>query len=572
MAARQPLAFLSYAHSDDEHENGRLRQFAERLSGEVRLQWGEEFPIFIDRKDLKWGQEWKSRIDKSLDGVTFLISILTPGYFKSEYCRKELERFLEREKRLDRSDLILPVYYVRSPVLEDGARREQDTLARTLHERQYKDWRRLRHEPWTTPDVGRQFEQMALEIVDALERAGLAPADAPAPVGPRSASSGSAKNLRSGKPRKTDHAVAREAPAVIVDAMNRGDYASISAAIQGVQTGTRILIRPGTYRESLVIDKTVEIVGEGNAEDIVIQSTGNHVIEFTASMGRIANLTLRQMGGGNWNAVHIASGRLDLEDCDITCQSNASVAIKNGADPRLRRNRIHDGKGGGVYVYQNGAGLLEDNDIFANALAGVFISTGSNPTLRRNRIRDGKQGGVKVFESGIGLIEDNEIFGNGQSGIVIGESGNPVVRRNRIHDGREGGVFVHDDGAGLIEDNELFGNELSGILIASGANPIVRRNRIHDGRQNGILVYENGVGLIEDNDILTNKYSGIEVREGGNPTARGNRINGNREGVQVHKKGRGIFEQNVFADNKAGNWDIAADCKRSVKRIGNIES
>ncbi len=571
MAARQPLAFLSYAHSDDEHENGRLRQFAERLSGEVRLQWGEEFPIFIDRKDLKWGQEWKSRIDQSVDGAAFLVAFLTPGYFKSDYCRKELSRFLEREKQLGRSDLILPVYYVRCPVLEDSARMAQDTLATALHERQFKDWRRLRHELWTTPDVGRQFEQMALEIVEALERAGLAPADAPTPAGPQRAPAGHATTPRSRKPRKTHKTAAQESPTVIVDAMNRGDYASISAAIKRVAAGTRIIVRPGTYRESLVIDKPIEIVGEGSAEDIVLQVGGSDLIQFTAPMGRIANLTLRQTTDGVWVAVDIASGRLDLEDCDISGRGQVSVAIHDGADPRLRRNRIHDGRGAGVYVYQNGAGLLEDNEIFANDLAGVAIS-GANPTVRRNRIRDGKEGGVKVFESGVGLIEDNEIFGNGHSGILIGENANPVVRRNRIHDGGEGGIFVHDKGAGLIEDNEIFGNGLSGILIASGANPIVRRNRIHDGKQNGVLVHENGVGLIEDNDILANKYSGIEVREGGSPTARRNRINGNREGVKVHEKGRGIFEQNVFADNKTGNWDIAADCKRSVKRRGNIES
>jgi parallel beta-helix repeat protein len=519
------LAFLSYAHSDDEHENGRLRQFAERLSGEVRLQWGEEFPIFIDRKDLKWGQEWKSRVDKSLDGVTFLISILTPGYFKSDYCRKELERFLEREKRLDRSDLILPVYYVRSPVLEDGARREQDTLARTLHERQFKDWRRLRHELWTTPDVGRQFEQMALEIVDALERAGLVPADAPALTGPQRASSGSDKAPGRGKPRKTNKTAPREQPTVIVDTMKRGDYASISAAILGVQPGTRIVVRPGTYRESLVIDKTVEIVGDGKTEDIVVQVRGRDLIQFTAPMGRIANITLRQMGGGMWDAVDIGSGRLDLEDCDISCMGRVCVAIHNGADPRLRRNRIHHGKQSGVYVYESGIGLIEDNEISANN-CGVSISTGANPTVRRNRIRDGKEGGVHVYESGIGLIEDNEIFGDARSGILIGTS----------------------------------------------ANPIVRKNRIHDSKENGVFVYKNGVGLIEDNDILANRYSGIEVREGGNPTARGNRIKGNREGVRAYNAGRGTFEQNMFADNATGNWDIAADCKRSVKRRGNIES
>jgi parallel beta-helix repeat protein len=89
------------------------------------------------------------------------------------------------------------------------------------------------------------------------------------------------------------------------------------------------------------------------------------------------------------------------------------VAIRNGADPRLRRNRIHHGKQGGVFVYEEGRGTLEDNDIFGNAHAGVNIKTGGDPLLRRNRIHDSKHGsGVHVFEQGRGTLEDNEIFAN----------------------------------------------------------------------------------------------------------------------------------------------------------------
>ena len=130
-------------------------------------------------------------------------------------------------------------------------------------------------------------------------------------------------------------------------------------------------------------------------------------------MGRVANLTLRQVGGdGKWYGIDIVQGRLDLEDCDVTSQSLSCVAIHGGADPRLRRNRIHDGKGSGVFVYENGQGTLEDNEIFANAFAGVEMKEGGNPTLRRNRIHDGKEGGVYVNENGQGTLEDNDIFAN----------------------------------------------------------------------------------------------------------------------------------------------------------------
>jgi hypothetical protein len=50
-----PAAFMSYVNFDDTHEEGRLTEFCRRLSGEVRMQTGEESCIFQDRKDIDWG-------------------------------------------------------------------------------------------------------------------------------------------------------------------------------------------------------------------------------------------------------------------------------------------------------------------------------------------------------------------------------------------------------------------------------------------------------------------------------------------------------------------------------------
>lgn len=394
----------------------------------MRLQWGAEFPIFIDRKDLKWGQQWKARIEESLDGVTFLIPILTPGYFKSEWCRKELRRFLKRETDLKRSDLILPVYYVRCPVLEDEEKRAADDLAQVLHERQYKNWRHLRHEPWTTPEVGRLFEQMALEVVEALERSG-----SPQPIAPKTVVS-EATMSQGATPSRAEPATDRKpAPSephtVIVDAMSRGNYTTISEAIQKEDAGTRILVRPGNYREGLVVDKPLEIVGDGNPEDVIVEAKGCNVVQFQGSMGRVANLTLRQAGEGNWFGVDISQGRLDLEDCDITSRSLAAVAIHGGAEARVRRNRIHDGAQGGVFVYENGAGLTEDNEILSNGYSGIEVREGGDPTVRGNRIR-GNREGIRVHAGGRGTFENNVLGENKRGASDIAPDCEANVKRS----------------------------------------------------------------------------------------------------------------------------------------------
>ena len=444
----KPTAFLCYVHFDDEYEDGRLSEFRQRLSGEVRIQTGDEFPIFQDRNDIGWGKAWKARIDQSLDAATFLIPILTPSFFKSTECRRELTQFLERETKLRREDLILPVYYVTCPVLDEEAKRKKNRLARVLASRQYADLRELRFEPFTSSEVRRMLSRLAAQIRAAL--AEIQEDETKSPAGkPRRTTAAKPARTRTRKPARprspeakavaaSQEAAGRgpgpapktEPPLLIVDPLHRGDHATISAAIDAANPGDRIVVRPGLYEEGLVIDKQLEIIGEGERSEIVVRAEGQNAVLFRTTMGRVANLTLHQAGGASWYGVDIAQGRLELDGCDIASESLACVAIHDGADPRLRRNRIHDGKAGGVFVYESGQGTLEDNDIFGNVFAGVEIKTGGNPTLLRNRIHDGKTGGVFVSEGGQGTLEDNDLRENAKGAWSVSDDSEVIRDRN----------------------------------------------------------------------------------------------------------------------------------------------
>ena len=386
----EPAAFMSYVRFNDQHDDGQLSQFQERLAAEVRAQTGEEFPIFQDRNDIAWGQNWQQRIDEALDAVTLLVVIITPSLFRSPACRDEFQKFLDREGALGRGDLILPVYYISTREMDDPGLREADEMARELASRQFADWRELRFEPFTSPQVRKTVAQLASRMRDtfwqppAVSTGRLArPAQGPkSPVEP-------------GDQGGTGRITAKtEPPTHIVDAYQRGDFATVSAAIKAAKPGDRILVRPGLYLEGLVVDKPLEILGDGSLSDIT-------------------------------------QGRLDLEGCDISSQSFACVVIRDGADPRLRRNKIHDGKQGGVLVVDSGLSTLEDNDITGNAHSGVEVTTGGNPTVRGNRINRNGYTAVYVHDGGRGAVENNDLTGNEQGAWDIAEDCKANMTRAR---------------------------------------------------------------------------------------------------------------------------------------------
>jgi parallel beta-helix repeat protein len=524
VASEQPAAFMSYARFNDAHDDGQLSAFRERLAAEVRAQTGREFVIFQDRADIAWGQNWQQRVDGALDVVALLLVIVTPGFFGSAACRAELARFLERERELGRSDLILPVYYISAWEMDDLPTREADELARVLASRQFADWRELRFEPFTSPLVRKAVAQLASRMRDAFWQPGAVSGRS----ADRHAQQGETATWTSVQAAAGARVTAKtEPPTRVVDAWHRGDFTTISAAIKAAKPGDRILVRPGLYEEGLVVDKPLEILGDGPVAEIMIRARGANALSFRASIGRVANLTLRQAGDERMLfGVDIAQGRLDLEGCDISCQSSACVAIRNGADPRLRRNHIHDGKQSGVYVYDGGLGTLEDNDITGNAYSGVEIKTGGNPTLRRNQIHDGKQSGVLVRENGLGMLEDNDITGNAYAGVSIETGGNPTLRHNRINQNRYHGAWIYDGGRGVLEDNDLTGNASVGVSIKTGGNPTLRHNRIN-----------------------RNGYQAVGIRDGG----------------------QGVFEDNDLTGNLRGAWNIHDDCKANVTRERNKE-
>ena len=161
----KPDAFLSYTRFDD--EDGEIAAFRQRLSRTVRQVSGEHFNIFQDVDDetgIVLGERWKDKLDEMLDRARFFIPILTPSFFRSEPCRQELRTFLDLERRVGRRDLVLPIYWISCPVLEEGHLKARDELAQEIDERQRWDWRELIFEDLMSPACRRELHALSTQI------------------------------------------------------------------------------------------------------------------------------------------------------------------------------------------------------------------------------------------------------------------------------------------------------------------------------------------------------------------------------------------------------------------------
>lgn len=453
-----PGGFLSYARVDDEGDRGRISQLCELLSVEVRMQTGVDFPVWQDRKDIAWGQDWSATIDDSLGASIFLFPVVTPSFFASKACREELERFAEHERQRGRNDLILPIYYIDVPDLGTDS---DDELKRLVASRDWSDadLRALRFDPITGPDVRRRLAAMAVRVREAIGREPVPVAAAPEepePVEPEF-------EVLSARPRVDD------LPALVVDAAGGADHVTIQEAIDAAAAGTRILVRPGRYSERLQIADALEVVGDGDADAIVIEAE-QAVVAFTGTLGRLANVTLVH-NGRRGPAVGVGAGRFELEACVVRSKDAVAGIIVTGAELEARGCTIGPTHEAGVALLRARC-RIEDSVIQNVQQTGVLALRGSEITLRRNRITRCGLGGVRVRDSRA-VLEDNAIDENDGYGLAVVESA-VVVRRNRISRNRRTAIEVRRGGSGEFEHNELAGNAGGAWRIDDGAGEIRR--------------------------------------------------------------------------------------------------
>ncbi len=161
--------FWSYVHADDEAEGGRITDLARDIRAQYEMQTGDSIRLFVDKEGIEWGDAWSGKIESNLASVAFFIAVLTPRYFMSPECRRELQSFARQAKRLGIEQIVLPLLYVDLPALHEED--ETDDLIRLVKGLQWEDWRTLRFAEPSSAEYRRNTARLATRLAEANRRA-----------------------------------------------------------------------------------------------------------------------------------------------------------------------------------------------------------------------------------------------------------------------------------------------------------------------------------------------------------------------------------------------------------------
>jgi hypothetical protein len=318
----------------------------------------------------------------------------------------------------------------------------------------------------------------------------------------------------------------------MVDPGGGGDALSIADAIARAGADATIAIRPGTYDESVTIERAVHLVpAVPEAPPLIAPSVGP-CVAATGAGGSISGLRFAGAKPDDPAAAPapcllLSNAGLRLEANRIAGGAGPAMVVRDGGAPAIAGNAIESGAGPGIVVAAGAAPQITQNTITGVARSALIVRSGAAPEIVDNTIAN--SGGVVFAEGAGGSFRGNRISTSATSGIEIASGAAPDIIDNTIEHSGGAGVFVYDRGGGRLERNFIIGSRLSGVVITAGGKVELSGNAIRESAEHGVLVIEGGRATLENNAIADNKGNGIVIGWDAEVEQTGNELSGNAE-------------------------------------------
>ncbi|MDR3690859.1 MAG: toll/interleukin-1 receptor domain-containing protein [Fimbriimonas sp.] len=163
--------FVSYSRKDNEPD--WISGFVEALKRRHLEFTGRELRVFFDQKEIGNGEQWRHRIRGGLRDSAYMMAVVSPNYFASDYCRWEFDEFASREfERLAVGEAIGPIYWVSVPGFPSEAHEDPwkaDLSLRNMSPVPLCPWQEGLEESLRERDVSNVLSQPLEEIVRAVD-------------------------------------------------------------------------------------------------------------------------------------------------------------------------------------------------------------------------------------------------------------------------------------------------------------------------------------------------------------------------------------------------------------------
>ncbi|MER7756741.1 right-handed parallel beta-helix repeat-containing protein [Kitasatospora sp. NPDC097643] len=243
-----------------------------------------------------------------------------------------------------------------------------------------------------------------------------------------------------------------------------GEYDTLAEALAAAEPGDTVTVRPGTFRENVLLDKPVTIVPAQGPGTVRIEPPSGVALTVTAP-ATVRDLVV-EGGDSSVPAVLVTGPQATpaFSGCRIETRSAAGIEIGGGARPTLRGCVIANPSGLGLRLRGEGtAAAFEECEVAAAGQAGIAVLAGATAALERCRVHHASGAGVLLSDPGSAA----ELTGC------------------EIYEIRGSGVQAEAHAGGRLVDCEIHRVTGNGLTLDGEAELVLTGCRVHDLPENG---------------------------------------------------------------------------------------
>jgi len=257
------------------------------------------------------------------------------------------------------------------------------------------------------------------------------------------------------------------ASTIIVAKDGSGKYTRIQDAIDYATEGDTIRVYEGTYYENMVVDKTVNLVGNGSEVTTIDGGGIGDVVKITADWVNMSAFSVTGSGSeGNPNY-----------DAGIKVESDHNRVFGNNCSNNFD----------GIYLRYSDYNILKNN------------------TCSRNELY-----GIRLYDSSACKLESNTCYSNNEHGIHLRDSSDCIITNNTCSSSNEHGIDLQFSNDCTIENNTCLLNKYCGIFLLGSSHCTITNNTCSLNNQSGILLLSLDYCILENN-LCSNNDIGIRL-------------------------------------------------------------
>jgi parallel beta-helix repeat protein len=313
------------------------------------------------------------------------------------------------------------------------------------------------------------------------------------------------------------------------------DFSSINAAVGSASQGDTILVKNGIYRENVIIDKPVSLVGEDKTQTVIDGLGAGTVVWITSDGASLTGFTVQNSGDKLTDSgIYVNSSQSVILSGNLVTANNIGIYLSDSANNTLKDNSLSGNKFNfGVYS-SNFEGYIQNIDL-SNTVEGKPIVYWVNTEGKQAPSNAGYIAAVNCTDitvSNVALEKNwqNILFAYtcnslitdvtstlGEDSVWLIESRNCLLQNNNITGNIWGGIaFVNSSGC-TIQSSTMKGNGGYGLFLSDSSDNRFFHNNFVDNPHQAWLYgvnsnsWDNGY---PNGGNYWNNYTGVDQKSG----------------------------------------------------------